>query len=47
MELLAKNGLLEKVSVPIWGLFNLTLTCKLFADRVYLSFPSPLGDYLI
>ena len=27
MELLAKNGLLEKqVSVPLWGLFNLTAT---------------------
>ena len=38
----------NKVSVPIWGLFNLTdnLTVKL-EITVPLTFPSPSGDYLI
>ena len=37
------------VSVPLWGLFNLTLNEgeKLeLVDQLY-TFPSPYGDYLI
>ena len=37
-----------KVSVPIRGLFNLTLdTSKLSNEEQKMLFPSPLGDYLI
>ena len=36
------------VSVPIRGLFNLTLLLLHFVSTWYLNlFPSPLGDYLI
>ena len=36
------------VSVPIWGLFNLTDTTTSFQCEVITNkFPSPSGDYLI
>ncbi len=39
---------LFKVSVPIGGLFNLTLhVARMYRPEVLLVFPSPLGDYLI
>ena len=39
------NGL---VSVPLWGLFNLTKILKVtYYTAIGSQFPSPYGDYLI
>ena len=36
------------VSVPLWGLFNLTSAVKeTKVSKDSLEFPSPYGDYLI
>ena len=37
----------EIVSVPIRGLFNLTMLEHEYFKKGELEFPSPLGDYLI
>ena len=37
-----------EVSVPLWGLFNLTLYYDMSDEEIdKYMFPSPLGDYLI
>ena len=41
-------ALVKAVSVPIWGLFNLTfLESENNKVNDIQEFPSPLGDYLI